>query len=51
MLQRLSRIFARLGLAPVAEAVPAYYAPERGRRGAARRPTALEQMYGYFSGL
>lgn len=51
MFQLLSRIFARLGRAPVAEAVPAYYAPERGRHGAARRPTALEQMYGYFSGL
>lgn len=51
MLQLLSRLFARLGRAPVAEAVPAYYAPERGARGAARRPTALEQMYGYFGGL
>mgnify|MGYP000867982860 FL=1 len=51
MLHLLSRLIARLGRAPVAEAVPAYYVPERGQRGSARKLTALEQMYGYFGDL
>jgi hypothetical protein len=51
MFHLISRLFARFGQAPVTEAVPAYFAPERGQRGSARRLTALEQMYGYFGGI
>lgn len=48
MFHLLSRLFARALRAPVAEAVPAYYAPERAKSGPVPRLSGLEQMYGYF---
>lgn len=48
MFHLLSRLFARALRAPVAEAVPAYYTPERARPGSAPRLSGLEQMYAYF---
>ena len=48
MLHLLTRLFARKPLTPVAEAVPAYFVPERHLRGSARRLGVLEQMFGYF---
>ncbi len=48
MFRLLKRIFARNPRAPIAAAVPAYYAPERSGPVAVPRLSVLEQMYAYF---
>lgn len=48
MFHLLSRIFARNLRAPLADAVPAYYSPERSGPVPVPRLSVLEQMYAYF---
>ncbi|HQY44576.1 MAG TPA: hypothetical protein PK450_10395 [Paracoccaceae bacterium] len=51
MYHLLSRLFSRKPRLATVEAVPAYYMPEpAGSRSRLLSLTALEQMYGYYSG-